>query len=99
MGKSDQVPAVLPQTGLKVGATRTIYTFAGAGVAVTLTFTTPSLPDDIATLSRSATYITWDIRSTDRKTHDASVYFSANGRLAVNEPGQSVVTKRVSLTF
>src|SRR5437660_2428255 len=45
------VPA-LPQTAVDVWPTRTVYTFDGAGVRLTLTFTTPALPDDLMLLSR-----------------------------------------------
>ena len=34
-------------------------------VAVTLTFTTPALPDEIDVLSRPLTYVTFDVRSAD----------------------------------
>lgn len=90
MGTSFDVYDTLPQTGLHVSPTQTVYTFQGAGVNVTLTFTTPSLPDDIEVLSRPATYITWSVRSVDGKDHDASVYFSADARLAVNDQHQLV---------
>ena len=33
--------------------TRTVYTFEGGGVALTLTFLTPALPDDLDVLSRA----------------------------------------------
>ncbi len=94
MGSSPVIPPALPQTGLKVWPTRTVYTFAGEGVEVHLTFTTPSLPDDVDVLSRPATYLTWDVRSTDGRTHDASVYFGAGAALAVDEPSQAVVWKK-----
>ena len=41
-----KIPA-LPQTNLEVLPTRTIYTFEGEGVRLTLTFMTPALPDDL----------------------------------------------------
>src|SRR5438445_2810107 len=41
----------LPQKSVQVLPTRTIYTFAGAGVEVTLTFLTPALPNDLDVLS------------------------------------------------
>src|SRR5271165_2593437 len=43
MGKSPSEEA-LPQVGLAVFPTRTVYDFEGAGVHVTLTFLTPLLP-------------------------------------------------------
>src|SRR6476646_5640410 len=58
------VPA-MEQTGLEVLPTRTIYTFAGDSVRLTLTFMTPMLPDDLDVLSRPLTYVTWQTVSTD----------------------------------
>ena len=94
MGTAAVIPAALPQTGLKVWPTRTVYTFAGEGVAVDLAFTTPVLPDDVDVLSRPASYVTWTLRSTDGRPHAAEVYFSADARLTVNEPTQEVVWSR-----
>src|SRR5687767_4670780 len=51
------VPA-LEQAAVKVLPTRTIYTFAGAGIRLTLTFMTPMLPDDLDVLTRPVTYVT-----------------------------------------
>src|SRR5438093_13758459 len=44
MGSQPVDTPALPQTSLQVLPTRTIYDFAGPGVRVTLTFTTPALP-------------------------------------------------------
>ncbi len=95
MGTGTVIPPALPQTGLRVWPTRTAYTFAGAGVEVHLTFTTPSLPDDVDVLSRPATYLTWDVRATDGRTHDVQAYFGADARLAVDTPEQNVVWGRL----
>ncbi len=84
------VPA-LEQTSLTVLPTRSIYTFEGAGVVLTLTFMTPALPEDIDILSRPVTYLTYDFRSTDGKSHIVEVHFDANGEIAVNTPNQEVV--------
>lgn len=86
-------PAALPalaQTKLEVLPTRTIYTFAGAGVQLTFTFLTPALPQDIDVLSRPVTYLTWAAQSTDSQKHDVAVYFDARSELAVNQPDQAV---------
>jgi hypothetical protein len=80
----------LPQTGVRVWPTRTVYTFAGAGVDVTLTFTTPSLPNDLDVMSRPTTYLTWDVKANDGQTHEIAVYFDADARLAVDRPNQNV---------
>ena len=52
--KPSDVPP-LEQTGVEVLPTRTIYTFAGGGVRLTLTFMTPMLPDDLDVLARPLT--------------------------------------------
>lgn len=83
------VPA-LPQKSLTVLPTRTIYSFEGAGVALTLTFMTPALPENIDILSRPVTYVTYEFRSTDGKKHDAALYLDASAEIAVNEPKQPV---------
>lgn len=57
----------MKQTSVQVLPTRTLYTFSGAGIDATLTFTTPALPDDVKLLSRPVTYITCDVRANDAK--------------------------------
>src|ERR1041385_5326564 len=74
MGVEPKDISVLPQTKLEVLPTRTIYTFEGEGVLLTLTFTTPALPHDLDVLSRPVTYLTWESSSTDDKSHKVSVY-------------------------
>jgi len=87
------VPA-LPQTGVEVTPTHAVCTFEGAGVRVTLTFMTPLLPDNLELLSRPATYIDWEVRSTDGKEHQAAVYFDASAALVVNTLDEAVVWSR-----
>lgn len=84
-----EVPA-LPQSSLEVLPTRTIYTFDGAGVRLTLTFMTADLPEDLDLLSRPVTYLTWTAQSTDGQKHPVTVYFDARSEIAVNTPSQAV---------
>lgn len=97
MGQDPSGVPALEQTKLEVLPTRTIYTFAGAGVEVALTFTSPLLPDDLDLLSRPVTYLSWDVRSTDGKSHATSLYFDASSQLAVDRPEQKVVWGRQKL--
>ncbi|MCL4177636.1 MAG: DUF5127 domain-containing protein, partial [Verrucomicrobia bacterium] len=90
LGVSPRNVPALPQVGLEVLPTRTIYTFEGAGVRLKLTFTTPALPEDLEILSRPVTHITWQLESTDGKKHRAAVHFFADPEIAVNDPGQRV---------
>jgi hypothetical protein len=91
------VPA-LPQTGLEVLPTRTIYTFDGGGIRLTLTFMTADLPDDLNVLSRPVTYVTWEVQSADAQKHMVSVYFDASSELAVNQPDQPVTFQNADVS-
>jgi len=85
----------LPQTALEVLPTRTIYSFAGEGISLKLTFMTPALADDLEVLARPVTYVTFDAASTDQQTHQVQVSFTASGELAVNLPDQLGAVARV----
>ena len=97
MGSEPAAAPALRQTGLDVLPTRTIYTFEGSGVGLTLTFTTPALPEDIDILSRPVTYVTYEFRATDGASHKVSLEFSASGELAVNEGKQQVTASLVNI--
>jgi len=90
MGTEPAAIPPLPQTDLVVTPTQTRYTFAGAGVQLTLTFLTPALPDDLEVLARPLTYLIFDARATDGATHQVAIYQEAAGEIAVNEPHQQV---------
>ena len=94
MGMTPRTVPALEQTSLTVLPTRTIYTFEGAGVVLSLTFMSPALPGDIDLLSRPVTYLTYEVRALDGKEHDVQLYFDASAELAVNEPRQQVVHSR-----
>jgi hypothetical protein len=94
MGVEPKEAPPLPQVGLQVSPTRTIYDFEDKSVHVALTFTTPALPDDLDVLARPLTYLTWDVHSVDGRDHAVSVYFSDGADLAVNVPSQRVVWSR-----
>ncbi|MCJ7611380.1 MAG: DUF4965 domain-containing protein, partial [Candidatus Aminicenantes bacterium] len=90
-------PAAAPardQKSLRVGPTRTEYVFVAGGVRITLTFTSPLLPYDLDVLSRPATYLTWEVSSTDGGEHAVSLYLDCSLEIAVDRPEQSVVWSR-----
>jgi hypothetical protein len=93
-------PGNLPameQTAVEVFPTRSVYDFDDGHVHVTLTFMTPSLPDDLDVLARPLTYLTWQVRSSDGAEHAVSIYDSTSALLTVNEPGQKVETRREAI--
>ena len=96
MGSDPGTVPAMPQTGVEVLPTRTIYNFEGAGVRVTLTFMTPLLPHNLELISRPATYIDWEVRATDGNHHDVAIYFDNTATLVVNTPDEAVVWSRES---
>jgi hypothetical protein len=94
MGDGPKSAEALPQTGVQVLPTRTLYDFEGEGIHVTLTFMTPALPEDLDVLSRPVTYVTWDVRAVDGKKHKVSLYDDASAALTVNTPDQTVSWSR-----
>jgi hypothetical protein len=94
MGTEPKDLPALAQVSLEVLPTRTVYTFSGPGVRLTLTFLTPVLPDDVSVLSRPVTYLEWEAKAADGKAHDVAVYFDSSMLPAVNTPDQKVVWSR-----
>ena len=82
-GGPREVPA-MPQTSLKLSATHTDYTFAGAGVQVELSFFAPTFPGDMDLLSEPLSYITWTVKSTDGGAHKVDVMLDVSPMIAVN---------------
>ena len=68
--------AVLPTT--------VTYTFEGEGVHIELAFMTPLLPDDFMVFSRPVTYLSWQVKSTDGKSHAVQLYYDNTAELVVN---------------
>jgi hypothetical protein len=89
------VPA-LPQVGLEVQPTRTIYDFEDGHVHVTLTFMTPALPNDLEAIALPLSYINWTVRSVDEKSHAIALYDSTSWQLVVNNTSEKVEWARES---
>ncbi len=68
-------------TSLKVTPTSTVSTLEKSGVALTVRFCTPLLPNDLDMISTPITYVDLSVLSTDGKTHDVEVIFSASSAL------------------
>jgi hypothetical protein len=94
MGSTPIDALAMAQTSVQVLPTRTIVNFAGAGVKVAMTFTSPLLPEDLDLMSRPVTYLSVDVVSTDGRPHETSLYLDASAALAVNVADQKVVSSR-----
>ena len=90
MGSDPSSLIPLKQTSLTVYPTRTVYEFKNEFVKVDLTFTSPLLMGNLDLFSRPVTYIAWDVKSTDGKTHDVQVYFDCSSEIATNTVEQQV---------
>ena len=97
MGKEPPGVPAMPQLGLQVLPTRSIYDFDDSQVHVTLTFTTAALPQDLEVLARPLSYLTWQVRSVDGTAHAVSLYQSTSAALAVNTPAQKVTWARETM--
>ncbi len=98
MGNAPRDVPALPQISLKLGPTRTMYLFEGAGVRLLVTFITAALPNDLDRLSRPATYLAIDAISIDGREHEVSTLVDASSRIAVNTNDQTVTGARYQLS-
>ena len=98
MGKPTDIDAPpFAQKSVIVTPTRSIYTFGDGHLDVTLTFLTPTLPDDLDVLSRPLTYLTWQVKSADGQPHKVSICQAVSTLLAVNESTEPVAWKRETI--
>jgi hypothetical protein len=97
MGDAPRTVTALPQTGLKLTATHSIYQFAGQGVLLEVDFLSPVLPSDPDLMSRPVTYITMTAHSQDATPHSVQLLFAADAALAVDTGTQDVVWSRSRL--
>lgn len=94
LGLSPRDAQAAEQLSVEVLPTRTIYRFAAGGVELTLTFTTPALPDDLDVLARPLTYLTWEVASVDGRPHTVQLHFDAQADWTVDSAGQRVTWGR-----
>src|ERR1022692_805215 len=90
MGNDPTNVPPMPQVGLTVTPTRSIYEFEDTKVHVSMTFMTPALPNDLDALALPLSFITWQVRSMDEKGHNVSVYDSTSSELVVNKTDEKV---------
>ncbi|SFJ70263.1 protein of unknown function [Paenibacillus sp. UNC496MF] len=89
-------PPAMEQTGLTVSPLSTVYTFEAGGVALTVRFTTPLLLEDLDILSRPASYVSFEAKSTDGRGHETALYFDVTGEWCVDHPTQAVTGKQTA---
>ena len=92
MGAQPEESASLPQSGVLVLPTRTIYTFQNERVQVQLVFLTPAIPSDMEVLARPVTYLSFLVRALDGQKHDVQFYSDADANLTVNDANSQQVS-------
>lgn len=78
------------QIKVSVLPTQTYYSFYCGPVQLNLKFTSPLVLNDLDLLSSPVNYISYEVRSLDKHTHDVQIYFSATPKWAVNSLEQEV---------
>ncbi|PRP85660.1 hypothetical protein PROFUN_06494 [Planoprotostelium fungivorum] len=93
MGLGD-VANTVSQESVKVLPTTTVYKFKAGGVALTVRFITPSIPQDIQLLSQPVSYIVYDVHSADGKTHKVDLYYDQSGEVCSNWSDRKITWSR-----
>lgn len=88
-----QIPA-LEQTSVEVTPTRSIFTFAGAGIELQVEFLSPLFSDEVEMVARPLSYVTTSARSTDGEKHQVAVYLDFSGEWVVDDAGKQVYANR-----
>ncbi len=97
VGKNVESVPALPLASTVVAPTQTKYRFEGNGIALTLTFTVPLLPDSLDLISSAAGYVSWSVVPLDGKGHHVVVYIDHSAELCLDNPTQSVEWGRAQI--
>lgn len=90
------------QKSVDVLPTQTYYTFACGPVELDVVFTAPVMIDDLDLISTPINYISYQVRSVDKKEHDVQVYIETTPQLSINEisqPTKAQVIKRNGINY
>lgn len=85
------------QKRVNITATQTSYEFKAGGIDLLLTFTSPLLMDDLNLISRPISYVTYQVKANDKKTHQVDILFNASTNLAVNASRQRVKVEKANI--
>ena len=95
LARSNEQIMQAEQKSVSVLATSSYYTFVCGPVELDVVFTAPMLINDYDLLSMPINYISYQVRSTDKKTHDVQFYLSANPLQGVNKSSQPTISSTV----
>jgi len=84
------------QKSVNVLATSSYYTFSCGPVELDLVFTAPQLIDDLDLLSTPINYISYRVRSVDKKPHNVQIYMETTPELASRDKSQATRARTIS---
>lgn len=84
---------VARQKSVTVLATSSYYTFVCGPVELDVVFTAPQLIDDLDLLSTPINYLSYQVRSLDKKSHQVQVYVETSPDMAVNTLSQPTIAE------
>lgn len=82
------------QKSCTVTATSTYYTFQCGGIDLDVVFTTPQVMSDLTLFSTPISYISYQAKSNDRKSHKVYVYLQTSAEMSVRNTSQGTTTRR-----
>jgi Domain of unknown function (DUF4965)/Domain of unknown function (DUF1793)/Domain of unknown function (DUF5127)/Domain of unknown function (DUF4964) len=94
MGRDPREVPAMQQVSLQVTPLHTLYTFEAEGVRLQVTFFTAAFPNDLEALSRPVDYLTWNITSTDSRTHAVDLLLDVSPMVAVDSDDEDVTWGR-----
>ena len=97
MGRADGAEP-MSQTGACLNACTTKYTFEGAGVRLTVKFTSPLLLDNIVVMARPISYMCLSIEPLDGRLHNVTACLRADEELCLDYKNEMPVETTVSVS-
>ncbi len=91
MSAYDESIPPMTQTSVDMTAFSTVYTFEEGGVKLTLTFTSPILPNDLYLLTRPVSYLQVKREITDGHKHTVSFDIRVSEQICMNHAGDDEV--------
>ena len=82
------------QLSCTVTATSTYYTFRCGGIDLDVVFTTPQVMTDLTLFSTPISYISYQAKSNDNRSHNVSIYLQTSAEMAIRTSSQATTTKR-----
>lgn len=97
-GFTGAAPALLPQAGLEVTATRSRFTWLAAGIRLSVDFLSPIEPTDLRRQSVPFGFLSAAVSSADGRGHRVSLFLDISAEWAHGDPNAPVVWARDELS-